>query len=58
MQSLLRLQKTPCQTMAEFQTSFIKNVVRRSPFGNFVSFPSEVIRNIVNITDRGLKRSC
>jgi len=35
--------------------SFIKNVVRRSPFGNFVSFPSEVIRNIVNITDRGLK---
>ena len=35
--------------------SLIKNVVRRSPFGNFVSFPSEVIRNIVNITDRGLK---
>lgn len=35
--------------------NIIKNVVRMSPFGNFVSFPSEVIRNIVNITDRGLK---
>ena len=34
---------------------FVSEVIRRSPFGNFVAFPSEIIRNTTNAVSRGIK---
>ena len=33
----------------------VGEVVRRSPFGNFVAFPAEIIRNTTNAVSRGIK---
>ena len=35
-------------------SDFIKGL-RRSPLGNFVSFPAEIVRTTFNITEQGLK---
>ena len=43
-----------------YVSDFIKGL-RRSPLGNFVSFPAEIIRTSFNIVEQGLKelrRSC
>ena len=37
-----------------YVSDFIKGL-RRSPLGNFVSFPAEIIRTTFNITEQGLK---
>lgn len=34
---------------------FVSEVIRKSPFGNFVAFPSEIIRNTTNAVSRGIK---
>ena len=33
----------------------VGEVVRKSPFGNFVAFPAEIIRNTTNAVSRGIK---
>ncbi len=33
----------------------VGEIVRRSPFGNFVAFPAEIIRNTTNALSRGIK---